>query len=158
MDTKFMQVALAEAQKARVMDEVPVGAVIVCGDKIIARAHNEKNAQKNSILHAEMLVLQKAMKKLGDWHLNECTMYVTLEPCPMCAGAIINARVGKVVFGAHDPKAGCFGSVYNFAEEKKFNHRPLIESGILGAECGAILTEYFKEKRKKNIQGGKVGD
>lgn len=157
MDIKFMREALREAEKARQQDEVPVGAVLVCENKIVARAYNRKNTKKDAILHAEIIALQKAMSKLKDWHLNHCTLYVTLEPCPMCAGAIINARVGRVVFGASDPKAGCFGSLYDFAEDNKFNHRPQVYSGVLERECGAILTDYFKGKRKQKMQGGQSG-
>lgn len=148
MDKKFMQEALKEANRARLKDEVPVGAVLVKENKIIARGHNIKNLKNNALLHAEIIVLDKTMKKLQDWHLQDCTLYVTLEPCPMCAGACINSRVGRVVFGAEDKKAGCFGSVYNFAEGKRFNHKPQITKGILPEECGRILTEYFKAKRK----------
>ncbi len=143
-----MQQALKEALKAQQKDEVPVGAVLVKDNKIIARGHNVKNEKNNALLHAEIITLNKAMKKLKDWHLNDCTLYVTLEPCPMCAGACINARVGRVVFGATDPKAGCFGSVYDFAEGL-FNHKPKIEKGVLGVECGNVLTQYFKSKRNK---------
>lgn len=145
----FMRHALKEAIKAKNKDEVPVGAVLTLNGKVVAKAHNTKNIKRNALLHAEVVVLSKAMKKLNDWHLNDCTLYVTLEPCPMCAGAIINSRVGTVVFGASDPKAGCFGSVFNFAAEKTFNHRPQIVEGVLKKECGEILTNYFKEKRGK---------
>lgn len=145
---KFMTLALREAEKAKLIDEVPVGAIIVMDGKVVAKAHNTKNKNKNALHHAEMLAIEKAQKKLGDWHLYDCTLFVTLEPCPMCAGAIINARIGTVVFGAHDPKAGCFGSVFDFKD--KFNHTPNIVSGIMKEECGNILTNYFKEKRRKN--------
>ena len=149
-DIKFMNIALKEAEKAKLLDEVPVGAVLVLKDKVIAKAHNLKNSKNNAILHAEILALSKAMKKLDDWHLNECTLYVTLEPCPMCAGACINTRVGKVVFGAKDKKAGCFGSVFDFSKDKLFNHKPKIVWGVLEKECGEILTNYFKQKRSKS--------
>jgi len=151
VDNEFMQEALKEALKAQHKDEVPVGAVMVKDDKIIARGHNMKNQKNNALLHAEIIVLNKTMKKLKDWHLNDCTLYVTLEPCPMCAGACINARVGKVVFGANDSKAGCFGSVYDFAEDNLFNHKPQIEKGVLQKECSNILTQYFKAKRNKEV-------
>lgn len=149
LDIKFMKEALKEARHAQEIDEVPVGAVLVKDEKIIAKAHNIKNSKNNALFHAEMIVLNKSMKKLKDWHLNECTLYVTLEPCPMCAGAVINARVGRVVFGASDKKAGCFGSIFDFSKDKLFNHKPQITSGILKEECGNILTEYFKSKRSK---------
>ena len=145
---KFMELALREAEKAKQIDEVPVGAVIVKNNEVIAKAYNTKNKNKNALHHAEMLAIQKAQKKLGDWHLYDCTLFVTLEPCPMCAGAIINARIGTVVFGAKDPKAGCFGSVFDF--KNKFNHTPQIIDGIKKEECGNILTNYFKGKRRKN--------
>ena len=145
----FMQEALKEANKAKQKDEVPVGAVVVKDDKIIARAHNQKNSKKNALLHAEILALEKAQKKLQDWHLYDCTLYVTLEPCPMCAGACINARVGTVVFGASDEKAGCFGSVFDFSQKNTFNHRPTIIKDILKEECAKILSDFFKNKREK---------
>ena len=148
MYEKFMELALKEAEKAKLIDEVPVGAVIVKDQKVIAKAHNTKNKTKNALCHAEMIAIEKAQKKLGDWHLYDCTLFVTLEPCPMCAGAIINTRIGTVVFGAFDPKAGCFGSVFNFC--KKFNHTPKIVTNIKEVECSNILTNYFKEKRRKN--------
>lgn len=145
---KFMHLAIKEAEKAKLLDEVPVGAIIIKDEKIIARAHNTKNQTKNALNHAEIIAIQKAQKKLNDWHLYDCTMFVTLEPCPMCAGAIVSSRIGKVVFGAKDPKAGCFGSVFDFCH--KFNHTPEILCGIKENECGEILTNYFKEKRRKN--------
>ena len=145
---KFMLIALHEAVKAKLLDEVPVGAVIVKDEKVIAKAHNTKNKTKNALNHAELLAIQKAQKKLNDWHLYDCTLFVTLEPCPMCAGAIINSRIGTVVFGTKDPKAGCFGSVFNF--KHKFNHTPNILCNVKEKECGKILTDYFKEKRRKN--------
>ena len=143
---QFMNLALDEAFKARKIDEVPVGAIVVKNGKVIAKAHNKKNKQKNALHHAEILALNKAQKKLKDWHLYDCTLFVTLEPCPMCGGAIINARVGKVVFGAYDKKAGCFGSVFDFS--KAFNHTPQIFGGIKEKECGEILSNYFKQKRE----------
>ncbi len=143
---KFMMLALHEAKKAESEDEVPVGAIVVVNGKVVAKAHNKKNQKHNALLHAEMLALEKAQKKLDDWHLLDATLFVTLEPCPMCAGACINARLKSVVFGAKDPKAGCFGSIFNFSEAK-FNHKPKIVSGILEEQCGQILTNYFKQKR-----------
>ena len=145
---KFMQEALKEAKKAYKKDEVPIGAVFVRNGEIIARAHNTKNAKKDALLHAEVEVLRKAQKKLNDWHLNDCDLYVTLEPCPMCAGACINARVRAIYFGAYDKKAGCCGSLYNLPEDKRFNHRPEVVGGVCGEECGEILSLFFREKRK----------
>lgn len=144
-----MQIALKEAEKAYKKDEVPVGAVVVRGGEVIARAHNAKNRKKDALLHAEMEVLHKAQKKLNDWHLNDCDLYVTLEPCPMCAGACINARVRAIYFGAYDKKAGCCGSLYNLPEDKRFNHRPEVHGGVCEAECGAILSRFFESKRNK---------
>lgn len=151
----FMNLALKQAKKAENIDEVPVGAVVVLDNKVIATGYNKKNANKNSILHAEIVALNKAMKKLDDWHLNNCTLFVTLEPCPMCAGACINSRIGKIVFGAYDLKAGCCGSLYNLPEDKRFNHRPKVVGGIKQKECAEILSAYFLSKRKsaKKING-----
>ncbi|MBO5102924.1 MAG: tRNA adenosine(34) deaminase TadA [Clostridia bacterium] len=145
---KFMREALKQAVKAKELDEVPVGAVVVRNGEVIARAYNTKNKNKNALLHAELEVLKKAQKVLGDWHLLDCDLYVTLEPCPMCAGACINTRLRAVYFGAYDPKAGCCGSLYNLPEDKRFNHRVEVVGGILGQECATILTEFFKSKRK----------
>ena len=145
---KFMQIAIEQAKKAKELDEVPVGAVIVKDGKIIAKGKNKKNYKNNSLYHAELIALNKAMKKFNDWHLYDCDLYVTLEPCPMCAGACINARLGRIIFGAYDPKAGCCGSIYNLPEDKRFNHRPEIIGGIKEKECAEILSNYFKDKRK----------
>lgn len=144
---KFMAEALREAKRAYSLDEVPIGAIVVRNGEIISKAHNTKNKKKNALLHAEMDALNKAQKALGDWHLNDCDLYVTLEPCPMCAGACINARVRAIYFGAFDPKAGCCGSLYNLPEDKRFNHRPKVVGGICEAECGAILSQFFLAKR-----------
>ena len=145
----FMQQAIKLARIATQQDEVPVGAVVVLNDKIIARAYNTKNKKKNALLHAEMEALRKAQKKLGDWHLNECDLYVTLEPCPMCAGACINTRLHTIYFGAYDEKAGCCGTLYNLPQDTRFNHRPNVVGGVLGKECGELLTQFFKNKRKE---------
>ena len=149
-DKFFMELALSEAKKAYELDEVPIGCVVVKDGKVLSRGHNQK-VQKNSALHhAEIIALNKAQKKLDDWHLYDCTLYVTLEPCPMCAGACINTRVGRIVFGASDPKAGCCGTLYNLPEDKRFNYRPKVWGGVLEDECGSILTKFFKEKRKES--------
>lgn len=145
---KFMKKALKEAEKARDEHEVPIGAIIVQDGKVIARAHNTKNKNGNALQHAEMLVLNKAAKKIGGWRLLDCDLYVTLEPCPMCAGACINARVRSVIFGAYDPKAGCCGTLYNLPTDTRFNHRPEVIGGVLEDECGQILTDFFKNLRK----------
>ena len=142
-----MNIALQQARKAALEDEVPVGAVIVQNGKIIAKGHNKKNARQNTLWHAEMVVLDKAQKKLNTWHLEDCELYVTLEPCPMCAGACINSRLKRVVFGAYDKKAGCCGTLYNLVQDKRFNHRLEVLGGVLEKDCANVLSEYFKTKR-----------
>ena len=144
----FMRQAILLAQKAASLDEVPVGAVIVQNDKVIARAYNTKNKKKDALLHAEISALRKAQKKLGDWHLNDCDLFVTLEPCPMCAGACINTRLRTIYFGAYDEKAGCCGTLYNLPQDTRFNHRPNVVGGVLEQECSTLLTQFFKNKRK----------
>ena len=146
---KFMKEALKEAKKAYEKLEVPVGAVIVKNGKIIARAHNLKETKKDTTKHAEILAIEKASKKLDAWRLLDCEMYITLEPCSMCAGAIINSRIKKIYIGALDEKTGAAGSVLNLFEDYKFNHNVEIEKGILGEECEKILKDFFKELRKK---------
>lgn len=146
-DEKFMKKALERAKKAASKGEVPIGCVIVKDGRIIASGYNKREEKKNSLLHAEMVAINSACKKLDAWRLCDCTLYVTLEPCPMCAGAIINSRIKRVVFGASDPKAGAFGSVVNL-NEYPFNHKCLISSGVLGEECAAILSAFFRKPRK----------
>ena len=146
---KFMKEALKEAKKAYDKLEVPVGAVIVKNGKVIARSHNLKETKKDTTKHAEILAIQKASKKLGAWRLLDCDMYVTLEPCSMCAGAIINARIKKLYIGTLDDKTGAAGSVLNLLEDYKFNHNVELEKGILEKECEKILKEFFKDLRKK---------
>ena len=143
-----MKEALKEAKKAYEKLEVPVGAVVVKDNRIIARAHNLKETKKDTTNHAEILAIQKASKKLGAWRLNDCEMYVTLEPCSMCAGAIINSRIKKIYIGALDEKTGAAGSVLNLFEDYKFNHKVEVEKGILKEECENILKSFFKELRK----------
>lgn len=145
---KFMKEALKEAKKAYDKLEVPVGAVIVKDGKIIARAHNLKETRFDTTKHAEILAIQKASKKLNSWRLLDCEMYVTLEPCSMCAGALINSRVKKVYIGANDEKTGAVGSVFNLLEDYTFNHKVEIERGILRDECENILKDFFKMLRK----------
>ena len=148
-----MRLALKEAEKAVAQDEVPVGAVIVKDGKVIARAHNNKEKKNCSNYHAEIVAIEKACKKIGDWRLNECDIFVTLEPCAMCAGALINSRIGNIYFGAYDSKAGCCATLYNLPKDERFNHRPLVvEGGVMQEECAKILSDYFKVKReqKKN--------
>lgn len=148
MEEKFMKAALKEAKKAYDKLEVPVGAVIVKDRKIIARAHNLKETKNDTTKHAEILAIQKASKKLNSWRLIDCEMYVTLEPCLMCAGALINSRIKKVYIGASDQKTGAVGSVFNLLEDYTFNHKVEYEKGVLQDECESILKEFFKELRK----------
>ena len=148
MEEKFMKEALKEAKKAYDKVEVPVGAVIVKDGKIIARAHNLKETKYDTTKHAEILAIQKASKKLNSWRLIDCEMYVTLEPCSMCAGALINSRIKKVYIGASDKKTGAVGSVFNLLEDYTFNHKVKYEKGVLQDECESILKEFFKELRK----------
>lgn len=148
-NTTYMKLALKQAQKAMKKDEVPVGAVIVHKGKVIASAGNARETKKDPLAHAEILAIKKASKKLGGWRLPDCSLYVTLEPCPMCAGAIINSRIDNVIFGAYDPKAGAFGSLYNMAEGK-LNHTPNVVGGVLRDECASLISGYFKQKRLSN--------
>ena len=146
-DIYFMNEALKEAKKAYLKDEVPVGCVIVKDGKIIARGHNKKEKNKNAILHAEIVALNKAQKKLNDWHLNDCTLYVTLEPCLMCTGAIIQTRIKRVVYGCSDPKGGAIDTVIKIKEVPNLNHSFESISKILEKECSMIIKNYFKSKR-----------
>lgn len=145
----YMGEALKEAQKAYEKDETPIGAVIVHEGRIIARAHNEKEIKQDATLHAEMTAMKKASRKLGTWRLNECDMYVTLEPCAMCAGALIQSRIRKLYIGAMDPKAGAVGSVINVLRVEKFNHKVQVETGIREHECSQILKDFFRELRAR---------
>ncbi len=147
VDEKNMKEAIRQAKKAAAIGEVPIGCVIVYEDKIIARGYNKRNLQKTTLGHAEILAIQKASKKLGDWRLEECTMYITLEPCPMCAGAIVQARIPRVVIGAMNPKAGCAGSILNILQEQRFNHQTEMTKGILEEECQNIMKEFFRQLR-----------
>lgn len=144
----YMKQALKEAEKAYKKLEVPVGAIIVKNGKIIARAHNQKEEKKDTTKHAEILAIQKASKKLQSWRLIDCEMYITLEPCSMCAGAIINSRIKKIYIGANDEKTGAAGSVLNLFNDYKFNHKVEVEKGLLKKECEKILKDFFKELRK----------
>jgi tRNA(adenine34) deaminase len=150
MNIIYMKEAIKEAKKAAKIGEVPIGCVIVYEDKIIARGYNKRNTKKTTLAHAELLAIQKASKKLGDWRLENCTMYVTLEPCQMCAGAIIQARMKEVVVGAMNPKAGCAGSVLNILQMKEFNHQAELITGILEEECKKVLQDFFINLRTKN--------
>jgi tRNA(adenine34) deaminase len=151
-DSHWMALALEEAALAAKQGEVPIGAVICRDNELIAAAHNQREGAKNALAHAEILAIDTACKKLGGWRLHECVLYVTLEPCPMCAGAIINARLRRVIYGAADPKAGCFGSVADFAE-MPFNHHPEITAGVRESDCAAILRDFFATLRKRGEKG-----
>ncbi len=148
-DLKYMKEALKQAKKAQKINEVPIGCVIVYQDEIIGRGYNRRNIQGSTLAHAELLAIRRAGKKLGDWRLEGCTLYVTLEPCPMCAGAIIQARIPKVVIGAMNPKAGCAGSILNLLEEKRFNHQAETVRGIMEKECQKLMQDFFKNLREK---------
>ena len=148
-DESFMKQAVKQAKKAYDKLETPIGCVIVREDKIIARGYNKRNMKKNTLAHAEILAINKASKVLGDWRLEDCTMYVTLEPCPMCAGAIVQARILRVVIGSMNPKAGCAGSVLNLLQQDGLNHQVEITKGVLAEECSGLMTSFFRELRKK---------
>ena len=148
-DESFMKQAVKQAKKAYDKLETPIGCVIVHEDKIIARGYNKRNMKKNTLAHAEILAINKASKMLGDWRLEDCTMYVTLEPCPMCAGAIVQARIPRVVIGSMNPKAGCAGSVLNLLEMDGFNHKVEVIRGVLQEECSIMLSDFFRELREK---------
>src|SRR5690625_5648849 len=147
MDEEFMYEAIKEANKAREQDEVPIGAVIVYKNKIIASGHNLRETSQIALLHAELIAIKAANEVIGSWRLEDCTLYVTLEPCQMCAGAIVQARMKRVVFGASDPKAGCAGTLMNLLDDGRFNHQVEIESGILERKCRELLTNLFSELR-----------
>ena len=145
----YMELALNEAKKAYKIEEIPVGAIIVKDGKVISRAYNQKETKNNPIAHAEILAIERASKKLGRWRLDDCDLYVTLEPCPMCAGALINSRIKKLYIGTPDEKTGACGSVLNLLEDYKFNHKIEVEKYILKDECEKILKDFFKKLRKK---------
>ena len=147
-EEKYMKAAIREAKKAEAIREVPIGCVIVHEDKIIARGYNRRITDKNVLSHAEIIAIRKACKKIGDWRLEDCTMYVTLEPCPMCAGAIVQARIPKVVIGCMNPKAGCAGSVLDMLHEDGFNHQVETQIGVLEETCSTMLKTFFKELRR----------
>lgn len=146
---RFMKEAIIQAQKARAIGETPIGAVIVYDNKIIARGYNKRETKKNSLCHAEIEAINKACKKRGGWRLFDCDLYVTLEPCPMCSGAIIQSRIDNVYFGAFDKKSGCAGSCINLFQENMFNHNVNIRGGILEEECAKLLSDFFKELRER---------
>lgn len=149
-DEKFMREALKQAKKAYRLGEVPIGCVIVRDGAIIARGYNRRNTDKNTLSHAEISAIRKASKAVGDWRLEGCILYVTLEPCQMCAGALVQSRIDKVVIGCMSPKSGCAGSVLNLLQNERFNHQVEIETGILEEECSKILSEFFVHLRERN--------
>lgn len=146
-DLQFMHTALAEAHQAAEEGEVPVGAVVICRGDIIAAAHNQRETLRDPTAHAEMIALTQAAESLGAWRLEGCTLYVTLEPCPMCAGAIVQARVPRVVYGASDPKAGAVESLYELLNDSRLNHRCEVTAGVLAEECGSVLSDFFRSRR-----------
>ena len=148
-DEKFMKEAIKQAKKAEAIGDVPIGCVIVHDGKIIARGYNKRNKDKTVLAHAELLAMKKACKKLGDWRLEDCTMYITLEPCQMCAGALVQSRIDEVVIGSMNPKAGCAGSVLNLLQVDNFNHQVKITRGVLEEECSMMLSDFFRELREK---------
>ena len=145
----YMAKAIKLAQKAYVQGDVPIGCVIVKDDKVIARGYNKRNLKKTTLAHAELLAIEQASKKLGDWRLEDCTMYVTLEPCQMCAGAIVQARIPEVMIGCMNPKAGCAGSIYNLLQEPAFNHQVSLFKGVLEEECSQMLKDFFRSLRTR---------
>lgn len=148
-DEKYMKEAIRQARKAYALGEVPIGCVIVYEGKIIGRGYNRRTIDKNTLAHAELMAIKKASKKMDDWRLEDCTMYVTLEPCQMCSGAIVQSRMKKVVIGCMNPKAGCAGSILNLLQMEEFNHQVELEIGVLGEECSNMMTNFFKELREK---------
>lgn len=155
LDEKYMKQAVKQAKKAEANKDVPIGCVIVHDGKVIARGYNRRNMDKTTLAHAEILAIKKASKVLGDWRLEECTMYVTLEPCQMCAGAIVQARIPRVVIGCMNPKAGCAGSIINLLDMKQFNHQVEVERGVLEEECSLMMKNFFswlrETKKAKNL-------
>ncbi|WP_342541403.1 tRNA adenosine(34) deaminase TadA [Heyndrickxia sp. FSL K6-6286] len=149
-DEYFMKLAISEAKKAEEKCEVPIGAVVVLNGEVIATAHNLRESTQNAITHAEILAIQKACERIGSWRLEDAELYVTLEPCPMCSGAIILSRIKKVIFGAHDPKAGCAGTLMNLLDDQRFNHQSEVVSGVLENECSVLLSDFFRNIRKRN--------
>ena len=157
-DEKFMKAALKQAQKAYAIDEVPIGCVIVQNGHIIARGYNRRNIDKNTLAHAELAAIRKASKKTGDWRLEDCTMYVTLEPCQMCAGAIVQSRMKRVVIASMNAKAGCAGSVLNLLQRQQFNHQVEITQGVLEEECSRMLSSFFRELRERKKQAAQPAE
>lgn len=153
---KWMRVAIAEAKKAEALEEVPIGAIVVLNDEIIGRGFNLRETSQDATTHAEMIAIQQACEAVGSWRLEEAKLFVTLEPCPMCSGAMILSRVKEVYFGAYDPKGGTAGTLMNLLEDERFNHQAFVEGGILEAECGEMLSAFFRQlrERKKKLKKG----
>lgn len=154
MDEKFMKEAIRQARKAYALNETPIGCVIVYEGKIIGRGYNRRNTDKNTLAHAEITAIRKASRKIGDWRLEGCTLYVTLEPCPMCAGAIVQSRMDRVVVGCMNPKAGCAGSVLNVLQTEGFNHQAELTTGVCQEECSGMMKSFFKELRQAKKKKG----
>ena len=152
IDEKYMKEAIRQARKAYAIGEVPIGCVIVYKDKIIGRGYNRRMADKNTLSHAELIAIRKASRKMDDWRLEECTMYVTLEPCQMCSGAIVQSRLSRVVVGCMNPKAGCAGSILNLLQMKEFNHQAELTTGVLEEECSQMMKDFFKELRSRRTK------
>ncbi|MFG6333445.1 MAG: tRNA adenosine(34) deaminase TadA [Lachnospiraceae bacterium] len=153
-EEKYMKEAIRQARRAWKLQEVPIGCVIVKEDRIIARGYNRRNTDRNTLAHAELQAIRRASRAVGDWRLEECTMYITLEPCQMCAGAIVQARIPRVVIGSRNPKAGCAGSILNLFDVPAFNHQVELTEGVLEEECAAMLSDFFRElreRRKKSL-------
>lgn len=148
IDAKYMKEAIRQAKKAYAIGEVPIGCVIVRDGKIISRGYNRRTIDKNTLAHAELAAIKKASKKLDDWRLEGCTMYVTLEPCQMCAGALVQSRIDRVVVGCMNPKAGCAGSILNLLQMPEFNHQVELETGVLEEECSQMMKDFFRELRE----------
>lgn len=157
-DKYYMNEAIKEAKKAEALQEVPIGAVLVMGGEIVARAHNLRESEQNATAHAELLAIDRACRQERSWRLEDATLYVTLEPCPMCAGAIILSRVKRVVYGASDPKGGCAGTLMNLLEDSRFNHQCEVTTGVLAEECGQLLSDFFRKLRERNKQKKQRGN
>jgi tRNA(adenine34) deaminase len=146
-DREYMQMALEEARKAEAIREIPIGAIVVYQEKVIGRGYNLRETKQDPLLHAEILAIQEAAQYLGSWRLEACTLYVTLEPCPMCAGAILQSRIPRLVYGTKDPKAGCVHSLYHLLNDERFNHQTLVTEGVLADQCAEILRSFFRNLR-----------
>ncbi|WP_071461110.1 tRNA adenosine(34) deaminase TadA [Bacillus massilinigeriensis] len=154
-DERFMREAIIEAEKARVLGEVPIGAVIVLDGQVISRGHNLRETNQRSTAHAEILAIEEACRKIGSWRLEDTELFVTLEPCPMCAGAIMLSRVKRVVYGASDPKGGCAGTLMDILRDERFNHQSEVVPGVLEERCGRMLSDFFRELREEKKQDRK---